>query len=198
MKYLLIVALLVSVVGCATSPPSVQNNVCEIFREKGGWFDDAEDAEKRWGTPIPILMAFVHQESRFHARAKPPRSRILWIIPGPRLSSAYGYSQAKKSTWKWYERETGQRASRANFGDALDFIGWYNSVSRKRNGISLYDARALYLAYHEGHGGYARGSYRKKQWLLTVADKVSARAQRYTSQLASCRDSLGSPWWWPF
>ena len=37
--------------------------------------------------------------------------------------------------------------------------------SRDRNGVSLHDARAQYLNYHEGHTGYARGNYRNKPWL---------------------------------
>ncbi|CAN0604511.1 unnamed protein product, partial [Ectocarpus sp. 12 AP-2014] len=52
------------------------------------------------------------------------------------------------------------------------------------------DAYRLYLAYHEGHGGYARRSYANKDWLLGVARKVSDRAARYEQQLGSCRKQL--------
>jgi len=51
-------------------------------------------------------MAIIRQESSFQADAQPPRSRILWIIPGPRPSSAYGYSQALDGTWDWYRQAT--------------------------------------------------------------------------------------------
>jgi hypothetical protein len=183
--------LLLLVGGCATAPPKNIDNVCSIFRDKRGWYDDARDAHKAWGVPIPVLMAFVHQESRFVARAKPPRRKILGFIPGPRPSDAYGYSQALQSTWDEYKRSAGRYgADRDDFADAIHFVGWYNYQSWKRNGIDRHDAYRLYLAYHEGHGGYARATYRDKRWLLAVARKVDARAQRYEVQLNSCRAEL--------
>lgn len=177
--------------GCATSPPANVDNVCDIFDDKKGWYDDARDAEKTWGSPIPVLMAIVHQESRFQARAKPPRKKILGFIPGPRPSDSYGYSQALGSTWDAYKRSAGRYgADRDDFGDAIDFVGWYNHQSYQRNKIPRNDAYRLYLAYHEGHGGYARGSFRDKDWLVRVARKVDQRADRYTTQLAGCRKRL--------
>jgi len=84
-------------------------------------------------------------------------------------------------------RSTGNRgADRDDFGDAIDFVGWYCDTSRKKCGISKQDAYHLYLAYHEGHGGYNRKTYQNKGWLLGVARKVQSRANRYTSQLTSC------------
>ncbi|HCD56882.1 MAG TPA: hypothetical protein DEQ90_15770, partial [Halieaceae bacterium] len=62
--------------------------------------------------------------------------------------------------------------------------------SLHRSGIAKNDAYRLYLAYHEGHGGYNRGSYRDKAWLLRVATKVRDRAAQYTVQLNGCADSL--------
>jgi hypothetical protein len=138
------------------------------------------------------MMAIIYQESRFQADAKPPRTRIWGFIPGPRLSSAYGYSQAKTSTWDEYERAEGRifGADRDDFTDAIDFVGWYNQQSLKRSGISLDNTYGLYLAYHEGHGGYNRATYLKKPWLATVAHKVAARADSYQVQLVDCEDEL--------
>ncbi len=185
--------------GCVTSPPRYVDNVCHIFEEKSGWYDDARAAEKKWGTPIPTLMAFLHQESRFQPKAKPPRTRLLWVLPGPRKSSAYGFSQAKDSTWDWYRQEAGSwGADRDDFGDSVDFVGWYNSVSRKRCNIALNDPYHLYLAYHEGQGGFNRRSFRKKAWLKSVAKKVSSRSAQYSRQLAGCRKRLESDGWWFF
>ncbi len=182
--------------GCVTSPPKHVENLCDIFDEKDGWYDDAKDASKRWGVPIPILMSFVYQESRFQPKAKPPRSKILWVIPGPRKSSAYGFSQAKDETWDWYKKQAGSwGADRDDFEDAIDFVGWYNHISNKSCKISKNDPYRLYLAYHEGHGGYNRGTYNKKAWLKTVAKKVSARAALYQRQLQSCEKRLNSGWW---
>ncbi len=133
------------------------------------------------------MMSFIYQESSFKARAKPPRTKILWVIPGPRPASAYGYSQATKETWRAYKRSTGRGgADRNDFDDAVDFIGWYNDQSQRRNSIPKTDAYKLYLAYHEGQGGYAKGSYRNKQWLKDVARKVANRSSTYRTQLDKC------------
>lgn len=187
-------ALLVSLLllgACAGAPPSNPENVCAIFDEKDDWYDDAADAREEWGSPIWVMMAIMHQESRFDARARPARRKILGFIPGPRPSSAYGYPQAKDTTWDWYKDNAGRwGADRDDFGDAIDFIGWYNHQSRKRSGISLWDPYALYLAYHEGHGGYNRGTYRNKSWLQGVARKVERQAGRYRVQLAGCEEEL--------
>ncbi len=181
--------------GCAT-PPSNVNNVCEIFREKGGWYGDAKKASERWGSPIPTMMAIIHQESRFRAYAKPPRKYFLWIIPAGRMSDAYGFAQAKDDTWDWYLKKGGYRgADRDDFGDAVDFVGWYNHQSARMCNINPADTYHLYLAYHEGHGGFNRRTYAKKEWLKRVAHKVSARSQSYAQQLASCREELERGGW---
>jgi hypothetical protein len=191
--------------GCAATPdtPERVDNICDIFRENKKWYRDAHTAYKRWGVPIPVMMAIIHQESRFTADAKPPRRRCLWIFPGPRLSSAYGYAQAGKETWNHYQESTGNiGADRDDFRDAIDFVGWYCHMSHLNCGISKHDAYSLYLAYHEGHGGYNRKTYRNKGWLLAVAGKVRARSDTYKNQLASCeREFKKRPCcclFWPF
>lgn len=184
--------------GCATAPPKDLDNICEIFREKGSWYKKAKRAQDKWEVPIGTNMAFLHQESRFVSKAKPPRKRYLGFIPGPRKSSAYGYSQAKDDTWDWYIKASGNRgADRDNFGDAIDFVAWYNRTSAERVKISAWDPYRLYLAYHEGHGGFQRGSFNKKPWLKKVARKVEARAKKYNSQLKRCEKEFQSSWW-PF
>lgn len=187
---------MIALAGCVSSPPGNVSNICAIFEEKRGWYDDAAEARDEWGSPIPVMMAIMHQESRFRARAKPPRRKIFGFIPGPRPSDAYGYSQALGSTWDAYKRSAGRYgADRDDFGDAIDFIGWYNYQSYRRSGISRNDTYRLYLAYHEGQGGYNRGSYRSKQWLMDVARKVERRAGSYQSQLARCEASLENDGW---
>ena len=54
------------------------------------------------------------------------------------------------------------------------------------------------LAYHEGMGGYARGTYRRKGWLIGVAQKVRRRAWIYHAQLKRCYNSLPKKPWWHF
>lgn len=200
MRYLVLAYLLLCLSGCATAPPSRPENICNIFHEKKGWYDDARAAEKRWGTPIQVQMAIIYQESSYRHNVKPPRGRLLWIIPWRRPSSAYGYTQALDSTWDWYKKTTGNRwANRDNFDDATDFVAWYVALSHKQIGISKWDAYSNYLAYHEGQTGFKRGTYKNKGWLKKSAYRVSARAKRYAGQLASCRKDLErGTWWWPF
>ena len=185
------------VVGCTTSPPSDVNNICDIFEEKDDWYDDAEDSRKRWGSPVPVMMAIMHQESRFRAKAKPERKKILWVIPGPRKSNSYGYTQALKETWEVYQRDAGNYgADRDDFGDSIDFIGWYNHQSYRRSGIKKDDPYHLYLAYHEGWGGFNKRSFKNKQWLKEVAKKVSRKSAAYTRQLQGCEEDLKDDGWW--
>jgi hypothetical protein len=183
-------------VGCASRPPADPENVCYIFEEKRGWYKASRAAEARWSVPIPVMMSFLYQESAFRAKAKPPRKWYFGFIPGPRPSSAYGYAQAIDSTWKSYRQRAGRRgADRDNFADAVDFVAWYNHETSKTLGVAKHDADKLYLAYHEGAGGYKRGSYRRKPWLLKTARSVELRANRYSRQLNKCRDALNRPWW---
>lgn len=194
-----VVAPIVFLAGCATSPPSQTDDICEIFREKSGWYEDARKSRSHWDVPISVMMAIMHQESRFVATAKPPRKKIFGVIPGPRPSDAYGYSQAKDDTWTWYQRSSGNYgADRDDFGDAIDFVGWYNDMSNKQNGIAKDDTFRLYLAYHEGHGGYAAKSYQSKGWLVDVARKVDRRANTYNTQLRGCVAELEEEKWWDF
>jgi hypothetical protein len=180
------------VAGCsATKPPRKLDDACSIFREKKGWYEDAAGARERWGVPIAIQLAFIRQESSFVGDAKPPRRWYLGFIPGGRPSNAEGYAQALDSTWDDYRKATGERgADRDEFGDAVDFIGWYNTRISKACGIAKNDAYRLYLAYHEGLTGYKRGTYRRKAWLLGTAEKVAHRAARYGTQLARCEEEL--------
>lgn len=190
-KAFIVLFLLSVLAACSTAPPKKMDNVCDIFREKKSWYKKAAKSEDKWGTSIPVMMAFIHQESRFVAKAKPPRKYYLGFIPGPRPSSAYGYPQAQKSTWRGYQRATGNyRHKRNNIADAFMFIGWYNNETFKRNGVAKTDAYSLYLAYHEGHGGFSRGTYNNKAWLKGVASKVSNRATMYQTQLAGCEKEV--------
>lgn len=181
----LIAAILLT--GCASkAPPGRPDNLCSIFKEKRSWYRDAQKANKRWGTPIQVMMAIMKQESSFRHDAQPPRPWFLFI-PLPRRSSAYGYAQAQDGTWDMYQKDAGGWfANREDFGDAIDFIGWYTHKSRQQNGTSLWAADQQYLNYHEGWGGYRRGTYKSKAWLVNVASRVKSRASTYGAQLRSC------------
>lgn len=182
-------------VSCVSRPPSDVNNICSIFKQYPKWRLDAKDAERRWRVPVPVQMAIIHQESKFDARATPQRTKLLWIIPWKRPSSAYGYTQALRTTWNQYKSSNGGMwATRDDFTDAVDFVGWYANQANRRAHIPRTDAYQLYLAYHEGIGGYERKTYLKKPWLIQVARKVKARSQIYQAQLNRCQASRKSQW----
>ncbi|WP_421786798.1 hypothetical protein [Hyphobacterium sp.] len=176
---------------CGHSPPESTHDACLILEDNRAWWRDLRRSEDRWGLSPGVQLAILKRESSFDANARPARRRLLGIIPGPRPSSAYGYAQALDGTWDWYREDTGRRwADRDDFGDATDFIGWYGNMSGRLSSIPPTNARALYLAYHQGHTGYNRGTYRGISWLNRAADQVATDAARYDRQIAQCRRRL--------
>jgi hypothetical protein len=178
--------------GCSTTQSNrpdvsqVSHNICSITRASPDYQKAALLAEQKWGTPANILLAIVHQESRFQSEAR-PRMKYVGGVPVGHISSAYGYSQALDGTWEEYQQKTGNfSGQRDDIYDAMDFIGWYNEQTYERSGVAKNDPYNLYLAYHEGQGGYNRGTYNKKPWLLRVAKKVKNQAYAYNSQLDTC------------
>ena len=184
------IAIIFTVSSCAVTPPENPDNICSIFKEKRSWYKAAVKTEKRWKLPPYVLMSFIYQESSFKSDAKPEREKLLGFIPWKRPSSAKGFSQALTLTWEDYKDETGNsRANRKNFADSADFIGWYASKGYYQ-GLERTDARSLYLAYHEGYGGFKKKTYRKKQWLINVADRVQTRSTKYQQQYWGCAKDL--------
>ncbi len=182
--------------GCASKPPRHVDNICSVFKQHPDWYQDTLSVQRKWHVPVTTQMAIIHQESKFNAYAKPERTKLLGFIPWTRPSSAYGYTQALDMTWSRYKQATGRLfASRTNFEDGVNFIGWYASQAHRRAGIPYDDTRALYLAYHEGVGGYQRGTYRRKRWLVQVARKVQNRARIYEAQLKRCEAKLKRQSW---
>ncbi|MFV1874579.1 lytic transglycosylase [Nioella sp.] len=190
MKRAILLVLLLAVAACGGGPRPPRNldNACLILRERPDIARATRQAEREWGIPVHVQLATIHQESSFVHNARTPHRYALGVIPMGRQSSAFGYSQALDGTWDDYRDATGsRRANRTDIRDATDFMGWYMNRSVERLGIAPDDARNQYLAYHEGHSGYARGSYNAKPWLLRVASRVDERAELYERQLAGCR-----------
>ena len=174
------IALLSMLTSCASKPPDNQENICKIFNEKSSWYRLANKSEEKWGAPIHVQMSILRQESSFQNRVKPEREKLFGVIPWKRKSSALGYTQAIDGTWDWYKKENNKPlASRVNFADAVDFTGWYINKTTSINKITKSDTYNQYLAYHEGHGGFKKGTYKSKEWLIEVARKVKIRADRY-------------------
>lgn len=186
-----VLLLPLALAACASKPERI-NDVCAVFSQKsgwtGGWRRDVNNASQRYGIPAHVIMATIRMESGFDSRARPRRKKILGFIPGKRLSSAYGYSQALDGTWLQYQRETGRHAARrTSFSDAADFVGWYHGKSATTLGIPRHDTYNLYLAYYSGHGGYARGSWRNNASIQNYARRTASMAQTYSAQMQSCR-----------
>ena len=192
-KIIIIISVFFLISGCASNkPPSSTTDVCKIFKERYSWYKAAKKTEQRWKVPVYVSMAIIKQESSFVSDARPERTKLLGFIPWKRVTSARGYAQAIDGTWEMYLKDRGGWfVSRNDFEDSVDFVGWYNYKSHNQLGISLTNARALYLAYHEGRGGYKRGSYRTKPWLLSVADKVQRQSEEYKIQYQGCKKRLG-------
>ena len=180
-------ATMLFAVGCASGPPSNPDNLCAIFKERPKWQRAAKKAERRWGIATPVMMAVMYKESSYQKDAKPPRTKLLRVIPWKRESSAYGFAQATDAAWKDYLAATSNRfADRDDFADAVDFVGWYLDRVHRQAGVAASNARHLYLAYYSGVGGYRRGTWKNNAWLKGAADKVSARSSRYAQQLRGC------------
>lgn len=183
-----VVSLLVSCSSGYKTAPTNLDNACAIIAERPEYMRAFRKTERKWGVPVHVQMATIYQESKFISNARTPHQYVLGVVPVGRQSTAYGYGQALDGTWDEYRRVTGNKGARRDkIKDATDFMGWYFNRSLKKNGIALNDARNQYLAYHEGHTGYARGSYNKKSWLVRVASEVDSRATVYGLQLADCR-----------
>lgn len=176
--------------GCASQPSNI-NDACVIFKENSGlfnsWYRASKKAKKKYGVPIPVMLATIHQESAFKKRAKPARKKVLGFIPGKRPSNAFGYTQALNSTWKDYKLKSGNsRARRTSFKHSVDFVGWYYTQSNKVNGIRLDDAYHLYITYYVGQGGYRSGAWKKRKDVQQVAQRVANRANTYRDQMNRC------------
>jgi hypothetical protein len=190
-RFLRAAVLLVLLASCGGggrfAAPRDLDNACAIVAERPQYYKAMRATQRKWGVPVQVLMATIHQESKFVGNARTPHQFVLGIIPVGRQSSAYGYSQALDGTWEEYQdAEGGRGARRDRIEDATDFMGWYMDQTERGLGVSKSDARNQYLAYHEGRTGFANGTYNEKAWLVAVADKVAARAERYRVQLQSC------------
>jgi len=185
------VLLLAALSSCGTrnySAPRNLENACSIVSERPAYLRAFKATEKKWGVPVPVLMAIIYQESKFIGNNRTPYQYALGVIPIGRQSSAFGYSQALDGTWKEYQRaEGGRGARRDNIKDAADFMGWYMAQTKEATGVQLNDTRNQYLAYHDGRTGFLRGTWKSKAWLIRIADGLGDRAVTYDAQLRACR-----------
>ena len=169
------------------SAPRDLDDACAIVRQRPEYLTAMRATERKWGVPVNVLMATIHQESKFIGNARTPHQYALGVIPLGRQSSAYGYSQALDGTWDEYQDDQHRSGARRDrIKDATDFMGWYMDESARSLGIAKSDAERQYLAYHEGRTGYANGSYAGKSWLTDIAAEVGQRSEMYRAQLQAC------------
>ena len=199
MKKLIVFSLSIFLVGCFSTPAREVVDICQLLDENVSWYHSVKKSEQKYQVPMHLQLAIIYQESHFASKARPARKTYLGFIPGPRPSSSYGYSQAKKETWEWYKLKTGNiNASRSIFSDSVDFVAWYVNQSKIHSNISKYDAYNQYLAYHEGQNGYNKKIYQDKAWLLKIAKQVEKKSNKYKRQLSSCRAHLDKRKVWSF
>lgn len=179
----------------ACSLPSYQelsnvNDLCAILQEKPSWakgLNRAERSKTDWPVKAHIVMAFIYRESAYLYNARPEEETA---DTEAEAQGAWGYAQAKRSTWDDYLSATGRgKLSREDFDAAVDFISWYNWMSHIELNIATEAADKLYLAYHEGRAGYDQGSHRSKEksWLQSASKDVERRAKMYKKQYKTCR-----------
>ena len=179
------------IVACTTTNNINTANSCIIFDKKNNWYNSTKKSQDKWGVSISLQLSIINQESSFKQFAKPKRKKLFGFIPGKRLSTAFGYAQVTNPTWDWYKSNSGNlNASRANFGDITDFIGWYTNKSKDMLGISMNDYYNQYLAYHEAQRGWENKSFNSKKWLIIAAKKVERNANMYNKQLVECENEL--------
>ena len=114
MKKLIVLGLAILMVlsGCFSTPAREVTNICNLLDEKVSWYQAVKKSEEKWGAPMHLQLAIIYQESHFASNAKPPRNKIFGIIPGARPTTSFGYTQAKKTTWEWYQLKTGNKSAK--------------------------------------------------------------------------------------
>ena len=181
--------ILILFLTACSSVPKNTNNSCAIFEDRYLWYKHTKKVEEKWGIPVYIQLAFIKKESDFNFLAKPPRHKLFKVIPYKRKSSSFGYSQAIKSSWNLYRKETGNKlALRTSFRSSVDFVGWYLNKSHKILKIPKNDAYKLYLSYYLGWSDYK--NYSKDKKAIIYAKSVKDIASKYRKQLTTCRDQL--------
>ena len=106
-KTYIIAVIFLLLTSCVTTRQINTSDACDIFKAYPQWLIITEKTKEKWGVPVTLQLAFIKQESSFQKNAKPPRNKLLGVIPGKRMSSAYGYSQALDGTWEDYKSSTG-------------------------------------------------------------------------------------------
>src|SRR5690554_5398653 len=120
-----------------------------------------------------------------------PSDHCLWIC----ASAGSSLGGVPCSQWGWHFYRAYRHGIRSGFRRLVQ------PSDQSQLGIPFYNPRQLYLAYHEGRGGYARKTFARKPEVTALASRVQARAFRYDNQLKSCEQEFQCWRWyqfWPF
>jgi|AntRauTorckE5430_2_1112549.scaffolds.fasta_scaffold00318_18 hypothetical protein len=166
-------------------PVDYDRRICHVIQSNWGWARALKRVSKDYDISPGLLLSVIYHESGFRPNVRPKPYMVFGVIPW-QVSSAYGYGQIKQETWDWYKSHNpGWFQSRTQFPDTLNFIGWYYSLFLKKTETKTVH-RDFYLAYHEGLGGYQRGTYHGNDWLIKKAESVALRAKLYDEKLNDC------------
>ena len=167
-KLLILISLsLFSIAGHAES-------VCTIIKQHPDWLKSAKAVSKQYGVPVSVQLAIIKEESNFQGDAQNAHS------------TATGFAQVLNKSWAVFEKATHQHRSRSNFDAAVTYIGWYAAQVEHRTDINPNNAYKLYLAYHEGIGGYHHLQKHPKPQVTALAKQVAQNAKLYSQKIISC------------
>lgn len=158
----------------ASSTNSKSSSICTLLKQHPTWLQAVQDTEKKWGVPAEVQLAIIKQESDFNANAKNS------------TSTATGFAQVINKSWSAYLDANNKHDSRNDFHAAIDFIGWYANQIHRYADINPANAYKLYLAYHEGIGGYRHLATHPKPAVVKLAQNVQQIATMYAEQMVSC------------
>ena len=91
--------------------PRNLDDACAIIRERPQYVSAMKATERKWGVPVWVQMAVIHQESKFIGNAQTPHRFARGVIPLGRQSTAYDYSQALNGTRAEYQNNPGGRGA---------------------------------------------------------------------------------------
>ena len=183
--------------------PSQQEvaDACLLLKQNRPWHEALRDTARNWGAPMGFQLAVIKQESSFDgerpaASRRPPmvrarrrRTRVIGqgLQPGARIPR--GRCTRRRPA-------TGAPAATTS-ATSSDFIGWYFSTTGKRTGLGQFDYKGHYLAYHEGAGGYLKGTWTRPSagWSIpppASPSRPAATKRRSPSATRCARNSSAS------
>jgi len=95
----ILLLLLASCGGGNFSAPRDLDNACSIIRERPRYLSAMESTERKWGIPVYVQMATIHQESKFIGNARTPHQYALGIIPMVGAGPNGTVSGTRQTSW---------------------------------------------------------------------------------------------------